>query len=167
MNEITATLEAVLFAAAEPVDMARLTEATGYPAEDVQGGLDELSERLASTGLRLTIHNDTYQLVTAPEGASAVQRYLQGEARSELSRAAIETLAMVAYRGPITKDRLDSLRGVSSDAMLRNLISRGLVSEAGQADEPGRPTVYIVTHRFLHHFGLSSLAELPPLDDAA
>ena len=167
MSELSSLIQAVLFAAAEPVDVPTLTAATGHPQEDVQAALDELGEQLQATGLRLQTLHDHWQLTTAPESAASIKRYLSADARSELSRAALETLAMVAYRGPITRSRLDELRGVSSDTMIRNLLQRGLIIEHGRSSESGRTVQYAVSHRFLEHVGLGSLDELPALEDAS
>jgi segregation and condensation protein B len=166
MSELALALEALLFVAAEPVPVATLVEVTLHPDEDVRAALDELSNCLEPTALRLQNHRDAWQLVTAPDLAPLVTTYLQGEAKTELSRAAFETLAMVAYRGPVSRADIDELRGVSSDTMIRNLLQRGLIIEQGRADTPGRPVLYGVSHRFLQHVGLTSLTDLPPLNEA-
>jgi segregation and condensation protein B len=98
---------------------------------------------------------------------SLVRRFLQEETNSELSKPALETLAIVAYRGPVTKSQIEAIRGVASETMLRNLLARGLILEAGKSQEPGRPIRYAISHSFLQHFGLTSAAELPPLPGAA
>ena len=167
MTELAASLEAILFAAADPTPLSVLTAATGHPEEDVLAALDELGTALIETGLALQVHAEHWQLVTAARSAEAVNRFLAADARTELSRAALETLAIVAYRGPVTRASLEEIRGVSSDVMIRNLLGRGLIVEQGKAPEPGRPTQYAVSHTFLEHVGLASLAELPPLDEAA
>ena len=91
---------------------------------------------------------------------------LQEDTNSELTKPALETLAIVAYRGPITKSGIDELRGVASDAMVRNLLARGLIQEAGAADEPGRPQRFTVSHNFMQHFGLLGLEDLPPIPES-
>ena len=157
-------LEAVLFVATEPLSEAQLATACEVEIADAQKALATLATQLASTGLRLSQLRGHYQLVTTPDAAPIVRRYLQQESRNELSRPALETLAIVAYQGPLTKQQIEAVRGVSSETMLRNLASRGLIVEAGRRKtEPGRPIEYAVSHAFLRHFGLTSPADLPPI----
>jgi segregation and condensation protein B len=104
------------------------------------------------------------QLTTAPETAEAIERFLGLEATSHLSRAALETLAIIAYQQPVTRPQVDSVRGVNSDGVMRSLLSKGLIQEGGRAEGPGRPILYSTTPEFLQHFGLNSLNELPPLE---
>lgn len=156
-------LEALLFIAAEPVTSAQLATATQLPEVEVIAGLKTLSDRLKYGPLRLTQHQDHYRLVTAPAYSDDVRRLLVADAKTELSRPAMETLAIIAYQGPVTKTAIDSLRGVASDTMLRSLMQRGLIVEQGTADEPGRPPLFAVSHTFLAQVGLTGLDELPPL----
>jgi len=163
---LAARLQAVLFVATEPLGAERLSEAAGASPEDTAAALDELETALAGSGLRLSELNGQYRLVTAPEAAGTVRRFLREDANSDLSRPALETLAIVAYRGPLTKSAIEALRGVASDTMLRNLLSRGLITEAGKASEPGHPALYSISQTFLQHFGLTSLHDLPPIPEA-
>jgi segregation and condensation protein B len=157
------TLEAILFTAAEPLTAAQLAAALGgVPVETVAAALAALSGRL-SGGIRLAEAAGTYRLVSAPEAAGAVRKFLEDTSRQELSRPALETLSIVAYKGPLTKLQVEEIRGVASDTMLRNLLARGLITEAGRSSEPGRPALYAVSHLFLQHFGLTSAGDLPPL----
>ncbi len=158
-------LEALLFVANEPLTAGRLAQLTEQDLAEVEPALMQLEAKLANSGLQLVCHNGEYRLVTAPAATEAVRRYLQAETRSDLSKPALETLAIIAYRGPLTRTRLDDIRGVASDTMLRNLLARGLITEQGTATEPGKPTLYAVSHTFLNHFGLASLKELPPLEE--
>jgi len=103
------------------------------------------------------------QLTTAAEIASLVEKFLGLEAVTHLSRAALETLAIIAYQQPVTRPQVDGVRGVNSDGMMKSLLSKGLIQEAGRTDGPGRPILYSTTPEFLQHFGLSSIMELPPL----
>ena len=155
---------AVLFVASEPVTLEQLAVATDSNPKEAKKALSQLSTSLNS-GLTLSVHNDHYQLVTAPEASEAVARFLLQEARSDLTRPALETLAVIAYRGPITKSGIEDVRGVASDIMIKNLVQRGLVTEAGRSTEAGRPVLYTVSHAFLQQFGLRSIEELPPLPD--
>jgi len=163
---LTDQLEAILFVATEPLALAKLAAATKSSEPEVTTALATLSERLTG-GIRLSHLEGKYCLVTAPEAAAAVEQFLQAEAAGELSKPALETLAIVAYRGPLTRAAVEAIRGVSSDTMLRNLTARGLIREAGRSPEPGRPTLYAISHTFLHHFGLTDPSQLPPLPEAA
>jgi condensin subunit ScpB len=96
--------------------------------------------------------------------AELIERFLGLEATSRLSRAALETLAIIAYQQPVTRPYVESIRGVSSDGVMKSLLSKGLIQEVGRAEGPGRPILYGTTADFLRHFGLNSLSELPPLD---
>lgn len=163
--ELIAALEAVLFVAAMPVTPKQLADALGKNADEVQSCLHELSEKYAfSGGLSLQWHAGRVQLTTAPNMAEIVEKYLGLEATSRLSKAAVETLAIVAYRQPITRPAIDAIRGVSSDGVLRSLLTKGLITEAGRAEGPGRPILYETTPDFLQHFGLSSIEQLPPFE---
>jgi segregation and condensation protein B len=163
-TSLTDTLEAILFAASEPLSAVKLAVAAETDAETVEHALAELRKRLTG-GIRLAHAGGTYRLVTAPETADAVRSFLEDSSRQDLTRPALETLAIIAYRGPITKSGVEQIRGVASETMLRSLIARGLVSEAGRSPEPGRPQMYAVSHTFLQHFGLTSTRELPPLPE--
>jgi segregation and condensation protein B len=163
---LSSRLGAVLFVASEPLSLPRLAGATEADEADVAQALTALQVALEPAGLALAEHQGTYRLVTLPAAAAVVRRFLQDESRSELSRPALETLAIVAYRGPITKAGIEAVRGVASDTMVRNLLARGLITEAGKSTEPGHPLQYAVSHAFLQHFGLTSTADLPPLPDA-
>jgi segregation and condensation protein B len=133
------------------------------PLAEVEKSLAQLESDYAERGVRLQRHRESVQLTTAPELAPDVERYLGLEATSHLSRAALEALAIVAYQQPVTRPQVDSIRGVNSDGVLKSLLNKGLVQEAGRAEGPGRPILYTTTPEFLQHFGLNSLAELPPI----
>jgi segregation and condensation protein B len=156
-------LEAMLFVAAEPAALAQLAAALDVTSSVVERGLKELEDALRTRGLRLQRNAGRVQLTTAPELAELVERFLGLEAVSHLSRAALETLAIIAYQQPVTRPQVDALRGVNSDGMMKSLLSKGLVQEAGRTDGPGRPILYSTTPEFLQHFGINSIMELPPL----
>ncbi len=160
---LAAKLEAMLFVSAEPVPVAQLAAALDVSATVVERGLKELEEALANRGLRLQKNAGRVQITTAPELASLIETFLGLEATTHLSRAALETLAIIAYQQPCTRPHVDSIRGVNSDAMMKSLLSKGLIVESGRTDSPGRPILYSTSPEFLQHFGLSSIAELPPL----
>ncbi len=162
--DLAASLEALLFVTAEPVPPTQLAAALEVSAAEVETGLDELEQALRTRGLRLQRHAGRVQLTTAPETAELIERFLGLEAISHLSRAALETLAIIAYQQPVTRPQVEAVRGVNSDGVMKSLFGKGLVQEFGRAEGPGRPILYGVTPDFLRHFGLGSLSELPPLN---
>jgi segregation and condensation protein B len=166
-DQIIARIEALLFVATGGVSPSQLASALDLPLRVVENHLDILETRLSSTesphGLRLQRHHGRVQLTTSPEFAVDIEKFLGLEAISKLSRAALETLAIIAYQQPVTRPEIDAVRGVSSDGVLKSLLSKGLVQEIGRAERPGRPILYTTTSDFLQHFGLNSLEELPPL----
>ena len=159
-------LEAILFVAAEPVTTAQLAAALDVAPSVVERGLNELDASFSTRGLRLQRHAGRVQLTTAPQLAELIERFLGLEATSHLSRAALETLAIIAYQQPVTRPQIDSIRGVNSDSMMKSLLNKGLILESGRADGPGRPILYSTTPEFLQHFGLNSILEMPPLAKA-
>jgi segregation and condensation protein B len=160
---LAAQLEALLFVAAEPVATSQLAAALDISTSVVERGLNELDVSLSGRGLRLQRHQGRVQLTTAPQLAELIERFLGLEATSHLSRAALETLAIIAYQQPVTRPQIDSIRGVNSDGMMKSLLNKGLILESGRTDGPGRPILYSTTPEFLQHFGLSSILEMPPL----
>ena len=167
LDEMEAFLEALLFVAERPLSTSEIAEVAGIPPLHAEGALSSLEEFLRddARGLRLQRQDDEWQLVTAPQlGARLATYAARQEAR--LSGAALEALAVVAYRQPCTRAEVERVRGVDSDYVLRSLIHRRLVVEVGRRDTPGRPIVYGTTFTFLERFGLTSLDELPPLGDA-
>jgi segregation and condensation protein B len=156
-------LEAMLVVAAEPVTTAQLAAALDVTTSVIERGLKELEDSLLNRGLRVQRHAGRVQLTTAAELAGLIEHFLGLEAVSHLSRAALETLAIIAYQQPVTRPQIDSIRGVNSDAMMKSLLGKGLIQEAGRTDGPGRPILYATTPQFLQHFGINSIAELPPL----
>ena len=160
---LAAKIEAMLFVSAEPVPLGQLSQALDITSSVVERGLKELEESLQGRGLRLQRNAGRVQLTTAPDLAGLVETFLGLEAITHLSRAALETLAIIAYQQPVTRPQVDAIRGVNSDAMLKSLLSKGLILESGRTDGPGRPILYSTTPEFLQHFGLNSLMELPPI----
>ena len=160
---LSAKLEALLFVSGEPVATAQLAAALDVAPSVVERGLNELDASLASRGLRLQRNAGRAQLTTAPQLAELVEHFLGLEATSHLSRAALETLAIIAYQQPVTRPQIDSISGVNSDSMMKSLLHKNLILESGRADGPGRPILYSTTPEFLQHFGLNSILEMPPL----
>jgi segregation and condensation protein B len=164
---LSVKLEALLFVAAEPATTAQLAAALDVAPSVIERGLNELDATLAPRGLRLQRQAGRFQLTTAPQLAELVERFLGLEATTHLSRAALETLAIIAYQQPVTRPQIDAIRGVNSDSMMKSLLNKGLILESGRADGPGRPILYSTTPEFLQHFGLNSILEMPPLAQPA
>jgi len=165
-REFYAQLEAILFIAANPVAASQLAELFDISQDEVIEGLRHLKLIYESEGrgLALEFHAGKVQLTTAPQMAEIIEKYLGLEIGTHLSRAAVETLAIVAYRQPITRPGIDAIRGVSSDGVLRSLLTKGLLQEVGRAEGPGRPILYGTSDAFLQHFGLSTLEMLPAFE---
>jgi len=162
---LPAVLESLLFVADGAVEPAQLARACGVALPAVEQGLRDLAEqhRTMGRGLRLQERAGRYQLVTAPETGAVVEAFLQVDMTARLSGPALETLAVVAYRQPVTRAQIEAVRGVDCSGVLRSLMQRGLVEETGRLEAPGRPVLYGITDLFLNHFGLTTLRELPPL----
>ncbi len=161
-----ALVEALLFVAPGPVTLAQIAAGSEVSLEQIEAGLQALKQRYNSQGGGLAIqeHRGKFQLTTRPVFGPPIEKFLGLQATSRLSRAALETLAIVAYKQPVTRPRLDEIRGVNSDGVIKSLLSKGLIEETGRAEGPGRPIIYATTADFLQYFGFSSLEELPPLD---
>jgi segregation and condensation protein B len=162
-------LESVLFASPEPLSLAALRRIVGDevdPAE-IQGAMQLLAERTASEGRGIILAEVAggWQFLTREECFPYVSRVARARAEESLSPATIETLAIVAYKQPVTRAEVDAIRGAQSGHLLRVLIDRGLVRTTGRASLPGAPFQYGTTRQFLRHFGLKGLEELPGADD--
>lgn len=156
-------VESLLFVADEPVTIKNLGETLQVQEAEIEAALLALNESYAGRGLRLQRTHDRLQLITAPEAAPYIERFLGLEIRSKLSTAALETLAIVAYQQPITRAQVEAVRGVNSDGVLRALAGKGLIEEVGRKEAVGRPILYGTTFAFLQYFGLKSLDDLPSL----
>ncbi|WP_156561254.1 segregation/condensation protein B [Clostridium paraputrificum] len=159
-------IEAMLFVSGEPLslrDIAINLEATPkYVEELLEEMIKEYDE--ISRGIKLISINGAYQLVTKAEHSDYIQKLLKKNKRQSLSQASLESLAIVAYKQPITRIDIDEIRGVKSDSALQKLIEKDLIKEVGRLEVPGRPILYGTTEEFLRQFGLHDLKELPSLD---
>lgn len=164
LSELAIQIEALLFVAPGSVTPSQLAVALETSIREVELGLGVLETFYKRRGLRLQRHAGRVQLTTAPELAPLVENFLGLEITSRLSRAAIETLAIIAYNQPATRPQVDAIRGVNSDSSLKSLLSKGLIQEIGRAGTPGRPILYSTTSEFLQYFGLNSLSDLPPIN---
>jgi segregation and condensation protein B len=156
-------LQCVLFVAGEPLPVARLSQALGCDETEVPQLCRDLDHCLGEQGLHVVQLAGGYALATRPEYADYVQRLLEPEPE-RLSLQALETLAIIAYRQPITRPEIDGLRGVNSGGVVSSLMEKGLVRIAGRKDAPGRPFLLMTTAHFLSAFGLGDLADMPRID---
>ena len=163
IDDLRRQAEAVLFSVGSPMDRRNLAEALDVDTDTLDGILDALDDSLEDHGLMLQRHRDEVQLVTRPEAAEAVRRVLNPEVTGRLSPAAYETLAVVAYRQPVTKAAIDEVRGVDSERVIEGLVTRGLIEERGRLDTPGTPRTFGTTMRFLQILGVGRLEDLPGL----
>ena len=159
-------LVALLFAASGPIGIADAARLLAIPVERV-GNLCELLDREPPTGLALQRFDDRLSLTTAPRSAAIVERYLGAPPPVRLSRAALEALAVIAYRQPATRGEIDAVRGVNSDSAVATLLGRNLVAEVGRRESVGHPALLALTPECLQYLGVRSLAELPPLPPAS
>jgi segregation and condensation protein B len=162
---LKAALEAVLFVSPDSLDTEELARAVGCRAEEAEGLLQELAVELQGRGVRLFRAGGRWFLATAPELGDLVERFLGAGRPARLSRAAMETLALVAYLQPVTRAQVEAIRGVDSWGVIQSLMERGLVEEVGRANGPGRPLLFGTTEAFLLHFGISGIEELPQLEE--
>lgn len=162
--ELTAVLEALLLVVDTPVTVDALSSATGEPAARISSAITELATALADrdSGIDLREAGGGWRMYTRARYAPYVERLLLDGARSKLTRAALETLAVVAYRQPVTRARVSAVRGVNVDAVIRTLVARGLITEAGTDSDSGAVT-FATTELFLERLGLSSLTDLPDI----
>ena len=156
-------LEGLLFVAERPLTRREIATLAGVDRDTVDQRLGDLEVSLAERGIRLVLDGDRVELATTPEAAALVARYVGADA-IRLSPASLETLAIVAYRQPVTRAAIERIRGVDSDYTVRSLLHRRLIVELGRSDAPGRPFLYGTGFEFLERFGITSLEDLPPLD---
>ena len=167
MNELQGAVEAILFAAGEPLEIERICQALECEKEPVEDALKGIDESLKSinSGIRLVKMDDMYQLCTRQKYADKVRAVLEIKKNTPLSAAAFEVLAVIAYNQPVTRAYIEQVRGVDCSGAISGLINKGLVEERGRLELPGRPLLYGTTLDFLRCMGLSSLEELPPLPE--
>lgn len=163
-EELGSVLEALLLVVDTPVTVEALGAATGQPVYRIAARLQQMAEELTErdSGIDLRQNSEGWRMYTRSRFAPYVEKLLLDGARSKLTRAALETLAVVAYRQPVTRARVSAVRGVNVDAVMRTLLARGLITEAGVDDDTGA-TTFATTELFLERLGLTSLAELPDI----
>jgi segregation and condensation protein B len=161
---LTQQIESILFVANRPLSVRKLAEICGVEREEVKKAVEAIAAAYGAEerGVRLLRHGDDVQLATAPAASKLVQEFLKDETTGELTKPSLETLTIVAYRGPIAKAELEQIRGVNCSLILRNLMMRGLVEVQGEAGSP--QAAYRVTMDFIRFLGVSSVEELPDYD---
>ena len=168
LKKAEAILESILFSNGEPVSLQRLCDITEMDKSTLSSLLNRMADNYStddSRGIKLVRLEDKYQLCTKEEYADYIKKSLDHRRNVQLSPAALEVLAIIAYNQPVTRAYIEQIRGVESSAVVTNLIEKGLAEEKGRLDAPGRPLLYGTTANFLRCFGISSLADLPDLPE--
>ena len=164
-----ANLEALLYAAGdnglEEQNLIEMLEIDGETLDKVAENLQRKLTKNSDSGLQLIHIPHTYKLTTSPQTAKIIEKYFQKDLTKNLSQSALEILAIVAYRQPITRVEIDDIRGVNSSGALQTLVWRGLIKADGKKDAPGHPKLYVTTDYFLQYFNYHSLADLPLIED--
>lgn len=164
-KELKNIIESILFVAEKPVSIKEISKISGVVSFEVQKALLVLSKDYKERGLCLIRKGDYFQLITSPDTGEYVAKYLNQELKKELGQAALEALAIITYKQPITRLEVEKIRGVNCDAILRTLQIKGLIQEVDRKNAPGRPILYGTTFEFLQYLGVESLDELPQLTD--
>lgn len=165
-SNIKSAIESMLFVSGEPLSLRDLSNNLEVKDKVVEEIIKEMMTEYEdqSRGIRLISINGAYQLVTKSENSDFVQKLLKKNKRHSLSQASIESLAIIAYKQPITRIDIDEIRGVKSESAIQKLVEKGLIQDIGRLEVPGRPILYGTTDEFLRQFGLETLKELPSLD---
>ena len=168
INDLCGILEAILYVAGEPVRVDSLAHALNLTQMELEPAIERLRDNclLEKRGLRLNRHGAEIQMSINPEYAKYVEMLLQPVQKQSLSQAVMETLSIIAYRQPVTKGDIESIRGVKCDYSVQLLLARGLIREAGRRETLGHPILYETTDKFLRHFGIEALGDLPKEKEA-
>lgn len=166
MKNLKYAIEGILFAAGEPVKAAKLAAVLECSTEEAENAVAELKEEYERDhrGFYIIDILEGYQICSRPEYYTYIQEILGEQRLQPLSNAAMEALAIIAYKQPITRGQIEQVRGVNSDGCVNRLFERGLIEEKGRLDAPGRPILYVTTDTFLRSFGLKDPNDLPPID---
>ncbi|MFA5164961.1 MAG: SMC-Scp complex subunit ScpB, partial [Candidatus Omnitrophota bacterium] len=168
LSEAKRIIEALLFTSEKPITIEQMKEVLEeVEAKDIKAALAELQTEYETLGRSFKVYEVAggYQMVTTPEFADYLKKFYRVKSKDKLTKPALETLAIVAYRQPITKADIEDIRGVNVDGVVKTLADRQLIKITGRKDAPGRPILYGTTKEFLDRFGLSSLNELPKLGE--
>lgn len=165
-QRIKSIIESILFVSGEPLSLRDISINLEMPPRYIEEILNEMitDYEASERGIKLISIKDNYQLVTKSENSDYIQRLLKKNKRQSLSQASLESLAIIAYKQPITRIDIDEIRGVKSESAIQKLIEKNLIKESGRLDVPGRPILYSTTDEFLRQFELNDLKELPSLD---
>ncbi len=166
-NELKPIIENLLLASDQPVsaDLLRQTFLNGSSRDELQAVLKELQEDYQSKSLQIVEVADGFQLCTRPEYSDWIRKFLKLDKSFKLSRAALDTLAIIAYKQPLTRAEVDEIRGVDSSGVVRTLLEKKIICPAGRKNVPGKPMMFRTTQKFLEYFGLRDLSEMPTLED--
>lgn len=161
MDELKKKIESVLFVSAEPISIKRIAEVVSEPQEKIEPALSELEKDYESRAFMLSRVAGGYQLLTRPEFADIISAFATQVTKRKLSQAAMETLSIIAYKQPVTRQEIESIRGVSSGEITRALMEAELIKVAGRANTPGQPILYATSDKFLEICGLNSINDMP------
>ena len=166
-EELKSIIENVLLAADQPINATELSKIflDGTDKDQLQPILDELREEYNSRNLQIMEVADGYQLCTRHEYNDWIRKYLKLDRSSRLSQPSLDTLSIIAYKQPLTRQEVDDIRGVDSSGVLKTLLEKKVIGPAGRKKVPGRPIMYRTTQKFLEYFGLKDLSDLPTLED--
>ena len=166
-EELKSIVENVLLAADQPINASELSKIflDGTDKNQLQSILDELKEEYNSRNLQIMEVADGYQLCTRHEYNDWIRKYLKLDRSSRLSQPSLDTLSIIAYKQPLTRQEVDDIRGVDSSGVLKTLLEKKVIGPAGRKKVPGRPIMYRTTQKFLEYFGLKDLSDLPTLED--
>ncbi len=164
-SNLKSIIESILFVAEKPISLNELKSITKESTADLKTVLGEIQNEFQGHGFNIVTKDNYYQLVSNPQNADIIAKFFNEELRRDLSQAALEILAIISYKQPITRVEIDKIRGVHSGESIRNLMIRGLIEEKGRKDSPGRPILYGTSINFLKHLGLSSVEELPKVEE--
>jgi segregation and condensation protein B len=165
---LKSVLESLMFAWGEPLSINEMSKILEIPVKSLAAVLDEMISEFRDNedrGLLIQRFGNSYQLTTKRENYEYIQSLLENTVNKSLSTAAMEALSIIAYKQPVTKVEIERIRGVKCSQVVKGLLDKGLIKETGRLDKPGRPVVYSTTDEFLRHFGLTSIDELPAIED--
>ncbi len=164
-KNIESAVEAILFSVGDAVELEKLMSALDVDTDALNAAIESLKKNLENRGIRLIEIGESVQLCSAPEYFAYIQKAVQLRKQAGLSSAALETLSIIAYNQPVTKGKIEFIRGVDCSHSVTRLLERGFIDEVGRAETPGRPILYGTTEEFLRCFGLKNLNQLPPLPE--
>ncbi len=164
MKNLKSIIETILFVYGEPISLTKLAKTAKAPEEEIKQALEELEKDCLERGLAILWKEDQYQLATNPDNKEYAEDLLKGELGEDLSKAALETIAIVAYKGPLTRVQIEYIRGVNCSFILRNLLMRGLVERIDNPKD-SRSYLYKISFDFLKHFGITKIEDLPGFEE--